>query len=210
MHYITDDTIKLLVALALGAAIGVEREYRNKSAGFRTIILITLGSCLFTILSARLSISSPERIASTIVTGIGFLGAGAIFKEGYGVKGLTTAATIWLSAAIGMAVGGGYYLLASICTFMIVIVLSTLVLIEQRIDIRHRVRHYRLVTLYRNTTLLHYESLFRSHSLEAERGVQSKVANQMIGNWIVTGSEANHQKAIEQLLNDQAITEFDF
>jgi len=100
---VLEDLTKLLVALVIGAIIGAEREYRTKSAGFRTVILITVGSTLFTIVSNLMS--NDARVASNIVTGIGFLGAGAIFKEGASVKGLTTATTIWISAAIGMAIG---------------------------------------------------------------------------------------------------------
>src|SRR6185436_14892195 len=101
------DFIKLLVSLAIGSVIGIERESRGKSAGFRTIILITIGSTLYTIFSQKLGLTSPERIASNIVVGIGFLGAGVIFKGDDRVTGLTTATTIWVAAALGMGVGGG-------------------------------------------------------------------------------------------------------
>ena len=106
-HLFVDELIKLLVALFAGAIIGAEREYKSKAAGFRTVILITVGSTLFTMISNY--ISNDGRVASNIVTGIGFLGAGAIFREGMNVKGLTTATTIWISAAIGMAIGIGRY-----------------------------------------------------------------------------------------------------
>src|SRR5258705_7452785 len=111
MELFQDDVIKIFLALVIGSIIGAEREFRNKSAGFRTIILITLGSTLFTILSYRIGMhSAPERIASNIVVGIGFLGAGVIFKTENRVSGLTTASAIWLAAALGMCVGSGYYI----------------------------------------------------------------------------------------------------
>ncbi|MGZ5135759.1 MAG: MgtC/SapB family protein, partial [Flavitalea sp.] len=101
--------LKITIAFFLGGIIGIEREYLNKAAGLRTLILICIGSCLFTIFSILIGVDSRDRIASNIVTGIGFLGAGVIFKEDNRVKGLTTAASIWVTAAIGMGIGSGYY-----------------------------------------------------------------------------------------------------
>jgi len=100
----------LLLAAALGALMGLERELRGMPAGVRTIALVTMGAALFTELSGL--VGSEDRIAAGIVTGIGFLGAGVIFREGYTVKGITTAATIWSAAAVGMAVGRELYLVA--------------------------------------------------------------------------------------------------
>jgi putative Mg2+ transporter-C (MgtC) family protein len=98
---------RLLLAGVLGGLIGLERELRGYPAGIRTIGLVALGSCLFTDISRLLG--GDDRVAAQIVTGIGFLGAGVIFREGYTVKGITTAATIWAAAAIGMAVGAQLY-----------------------------------------------------------------------------------------------------
>ena len=115
-----DAFLRLAVAAGLGAAIGIEREVREREAGIRTHLLVSLGSCLFTIVSAygfheflssgaSVVRADPTRIAAQIVTGIGFLGAGAIIREGISVRGLTTAASLWMVAAIGMAAGAGYY-----------------------------------------------------------------------------------------------------
>jgi putative Mg2+ transporter-C (MgtC) family protein len=115
-----DALLRLVVAAGLGAAIGIEREVREREAGIRTHLLVSLGSCLFTIVSAygfheflvsgtNIVRADPTRIAAQIVTGIGFLGAGAIIREGISVRGLTTAASLWVVAAIGMAAGAGYY-----------------------------------------------------------------------------------------------------
>src|ERR1044071_8415348 len=125
--------LRLLLSAILGGFIGAEREHRNKSVGLRTLILISLGSCLFTIVSVLIDENSQDRIASTVVTGIGFLGAGAIFKGDFGVRGLTTAATVWVVAAIGMAVGGGFYIAAFITVVIVLIVLYVLGYIQ-----RHR------------------------------------------------------------------------
>ena len=117
--------LKLGVALIIGTTIGAEREYKNKSAGLRTLILICLGSTLFTIISYRLGAESETgRIASNIVTGIGFLGAGAIMREGLTVSGLTTASSIWVTAALGMSVGAGQYALAVFGTVIVIAVLT--------------------------------------------------------------------------------------
>src|SRR5687768_1394218 len=107
----------ILVSILCGSVIGFEREYNNKSAGFRTIILITLGSTIFTIVS-RHGAGTDDRISANIITGIGFIGAGVIFKDQFSVRGLTTAAVIWTSAAIGMTTGIGYHTLAFLFTLI--------------------------------------------------------------------------------------------
>ena len=113
---------RLVLAAGLGGLIGLERELRGYPAGIRTMALITMGSMLFTDVSQLLG--GDDRIAAGIVTGIGFLGAGVIFREGYTVRGITTAATIWAAAAIGMAIGRELYLVAGLGTVLIFIVLE--------------------------------------------------------------------------------------
>jgi putative Mg2+ transporter-C (MgtC) family protein len=128
---------RLLLAALLGAALGMEREWRQKFAGLRTNILIAIGSALFTVMSIDLSAASggdATRIAAQIVTGIGFLGAGAIMRTGGSVRGLTTAAMIWVNAAIGVAVGGGEYRVAIIATVVALVVLILLNPVERWID----------------------------------------------------------------------------
>ena len=125
-------SLRLLLAAGLGAAIGLEREYRRKPAGLRTNILIALGrrcspSCRFSWPQIG---GTPDRIAAQIVTGMGFLGGGAILRSGTGVKGMTTAATIWVNAAIGMAAGAGQYALATMATGLTLLVLAVLPPIE--------------------------------------------------------------------------------
>ncbi|MFA5897547.1 MAG: MgtC/SapB family protein [Hyphomicrobium sp.] len=123
---------RLLLAAGLGAAVGLEREYRQKPAGLRTNILIALGSALFTILSISMGHESgtADRIAAQIVTGIGFLGGGAILRSGNTVHGMTTAATIWVNAAIGVAAGMGQYTLATATAVLTLVVLGILPPIE--------------------------------------------------------------------------------
>lgn len=124
--------LRLLLAAGLGAAIGLEREYRRKPAGLRTNILIAVGSALFTLISIQLGTVShtPDRIASTIVTGMGFIGGGAILRNRNTVHGMTTAATVWVNAAIGMAVGAGEFATATAATMVTLVVLAVLPPIE--------------------------------------------------------------------------------
>lgn len=112
-----EDLIKIVFSLIAGFVLGMEREWKDKSEGFKTIAIICLGSTLFTILSYKLGAGNSEdatRIASYVVSGIGFLGAGVIFKEGANVNGLTTASIIWISAAIGMSIGFGQYIMGGV------------------------------------------------------------------------------------------------
>ncbi|MCZ4497424.1 MAG: MgtC family rane protein [Thermoleophilia bacterium] len=142
--------LRLLLAGGLGAMVGLEREWRDRTAGLRTHMLVCIGSAAFTIVSAygftewyevaaasggRSSVvSDPTRIAAQIVTGIGFLGAGAIFRSDDGVRGLTTAASLWMMAAIGLASGAGFYELAVASTVVMLLVLVALHQVSRRIQ----------------------------------------------------------------------------
>lgn len=138
-----DDLMAILLAVIFGAAIGLEREIGGKSAGLRTNVLICLGAAVFTIISKEMGAGAvaPTRIAAGIVTGVGFLGAGAIIQDTAGVQGLTTAATIWLVSSIGMACGAGHKGLAAVSTLVALLVLIGLGAIEkplQRFNKKHR------------------------------------------------------------------------
>ncbi|GAB3913673.1 hypothetical protein GCM10028803_58130 [Larkinella knui] len=205
---VREDILKLLLAMLLGGLIGAEREYRSKSAGLRTTILICVGSTLFTIVSRRFG--SDDRIAANIVNGIGFLGAGIIFRQETMVKGLTTAATIWAMAAIGMAIGGGFY---DIAVGGFIVIGSTLLLLHRlaaRIGRINQSREYRIVTTFKNKTLTHYEKQFEEFGLHSERLSQQRIGNDIIGNWKVNGSEKAHERCIKRLLNDPEVKEFGF
>jgi len=114
----------LLLAVALGALVGIERERTHKPAGLRTHMLVSLGACLFTVVSIGFSFD-PARIAAGIVAGIGFIGAGTIWAEKDKVQGITTAASLWATAAIGLTVGIGDYPLAIVVTFLVLIILAS-------------------------------------------------------------------------------------
>lgn len=194
----------------IGLIIGVEREYRSKPAGLRTLMLVSVGSCIFTMLSGKIGISNPDRLAANIITGIGFLGAGAIFKDDNRINGLTTATTIWVCAALGMSVGAGYIFLAFAGAVAVLCVLSLLIFAEHYIDTRSGSRDYRIVCTYANDTLERYEKIFTCAHLTVIRGTQTLAEQNITGHWKLTGSKDNHEKLIAILLNDPAIKELDF
>jgi putative Mg2+ transporter-C (MgtC) family protein len=144
--------VRLLAAAALGGAIGIERELHEREAGFRTHLLVSVGAALFTLVSAYAWSDfdfaqadgvtfDPTRIAAQIVTGIGFLGAGAIIRQGLSVRGLTTAATLWMVAAIGMASGAGFYWAAVFGTVLALVSLGPLRIVSRRVFDRPHRRH---------------------------------------------------------------------
>lgn len=210
-----DILLKLVLAILIGGAIGAEREYRSKSAGFRTLTLICLGATLFTIFSQIIGgTGNPDRIASNIVTGIGFVGAGVIFKgdtSNSKVNGITTAAMIWVTAALGVGIGAGQLLVASIAAGLILIVLFIFSLLEGWIDRVNQIRKYKIVCPFENETLHRYEVLFTSHHLRFKRTREIKSAeNMMTGEWIVQGSEPNHRHVIHELMRDPSVKALEY
>jgi len=202
--------LRLLLVVLVGGLIGAEREYRSKSAGFRTMILICLGSFLFTTFGILISGSTSDRIASNIVTGIGFLGAGVIFQSENRINGLTTAATIWITAALGMGIADGFYLIVLISTTIVLISLFLFTKLENWIDTINQSRIYKIVSFYKENLLKDYETYFREHRLRFKRLKQSKVGNHLTGSWIVQGSEKNHRKFVERIMHDENVKEFEF
>lgn len=149
-----DFLLRLLVAMLLGLGVGLEREFRSdtpRAAGMRTLALVAMGSALFTLISAYgfaafQTPTDPSRIAAQIVTGIGFLGAGAILLHKQAVRGLTTAAAVWATAAIGMACGLGLYLESISATILALAVLEALRPVESRLFPRHQLSRIRIRT----------------------------------------------------------------
>jgi putative Mg2+ transporter-C (MgtC) family protein len=152
----SEELWRVVVAAGLGGAVGLERELREREAGFRTHLLVSVGSCLFTLVSAygfneflvgggNVVRTDPTRIAAQIVTGVGFLGAGAIIRQGFSVRGLTTAATLWVVAAIGMASGAGYFSAALITTALVIFSLWPLRIFAFRLMTRFRPETDRLI-----------------------------------------------------------------
>src|SRR5215217_3497637 len=183
MPHIDEMLLRLLLVVVVGGLIGAEREYRSKSAGFRTMILICLGSFLFTTFSKFMSDQSPDRIASNIVTGIGFLGAGVIFKADNRVNGITTAATIWAVAALGMGIADGLYYLVIVSTIIVLAALLLLTKLERFIDKVNQSHTYKIVSAYREDLLKEYEKLFEECSLRYKRIKRLKSGDNIIGIW---------------------------
>lgn len=159
MEFESEIAFRLVLSFLIGTVLGIEREYRSKAAGLRTMIVICLGSTIFTEISLSIGGASPDRIASTIITGIGFLGAGVIFKDGLTISGITTATTIWIAAALGMAVGAGEYFIAVVSSIVVLIVLTVFEKVKMWISELHQVRTYKIT--------LKDESSFQ-HSIESE------------------------------------------
>ncbi|WP_080059576.1 MgtC/SapB family protein [Spirosoma aerolatum] len=209
MNFAEEDLIRLGVALIVGGLIGIEREYHGKAAGLRTMIMICVGSTLFTIISGRIG-NTGDRIAANIVNGIGFLGAGIIFREENRVKGLTTAATVWAVSALGMSIGAGHYDIALVGFVVILSSLLLLVGFAERVQRMNQFRDYKIVTAFHNKTLNQYERFFEECGLSPKRGQQQRIGSEIIGHWRVYGSESNHEKCINRLLNDPEVKEFTF
>ncbi|MEJ2904635.1 MgtC/SapB family protein [Pedobacter panaciterrae] len=210
-HFLTlSEVNKFLLATLLCGLIGAEREFRSKQAGLKTMIMIGLGSTLFTILSIKIGLSSHDRIASNIVTGIGFLGAGVIFKEDNQVKGLTTACVIWIVAAIGMAIGSGYYEQAIGVTLVVLLALLTFPFLEDMVERRFTKRVYRIVKRFENESLEKYEEDIKTSKLKLTRGKQELANGIISGTWIAIGSPKNHKRFVDRMLQDRNIIAFDF
>lgn len=204
------DIIKFVTAIVLCGLIGAEREYRSKSAGLKTMMMIGLGSTLFTILSIKIGAGSQDRIASNIVTGIGFLGAGVIFKEGVSVRGLTTACVIWIVAAIGMAIGSGFIYQAIAVTAVVLSSLLSFPLIEKMVELKFTKRSYKITKKYNGANKDNYEELFKTYKLKPSRG-QYKLANGTITvTWDAVGMPKNHDAFVLKMLEDVNLIEFEF
>ncbi|HTI61764.1 MgtC/SapB family protein [Mucilaginibacter sp.] len=201
----THDVIKILIAVLCGGILGFERQYKNKTAGFRTIILICLGSTIFTMISQR----AGQGVNINLVTGVGFIGAGVIFKDKISVNGLTTAAVIWVAAAIGMANGAGNYMLAIASTFLTIIVLVLFNLFENYLD---KIRHEKLLNLVFDSNnfdeLLDLENIIRKHKLTVQRRLVNKKDGVMHAAIFVSGHKKNISKLDEQLLSMRGIRAF--
>jgi putative Mg2+ transporter-C (MgtC) family protein len=202
------DIIKIALAFVLGAILGIERQYRNKPAGFRTLIMITVGAALFTILSTRIT-ANPDRIAANIITGIGFIGAGVIFKEGLKVSGMTTAAAIWISAAVGMAVGYGEFYLATGVTFLMLFTLILLARLEDMFDKLHQVKFYKITFLSAETSLEELQQKFTQFKINYQKDQEAKNNSEIIVFYRLTARQVEFDILNDFLMKSRAITGFE-
>ena len=202
--------LEIGLVILVGGLIGAEREFRSKSAGFRTMILICLGSYLYTTFSLLMSDISPDRVASNIVTGIGFLGAGVIFRSDNRVNGITTAATIWAVAAMGMGIADGMYGLVLAAAGVVLIALWALTFLERFIDRINQMHTYRIVSNYKEDLLKEYERLMHDCKLSYRRVKRMKNGDNIIGIWLVQGSEKAHNAFTKQILHHPQVKAFEF
>ena len=202
-----DVLLQLLLAVLLGGAIGLERELQGKPAGLRTNILICLGAALFTLLSYHLAAGVPDvsRIASQIVTGVGFLGAGSILHARGSIVGLTSAATIWLVAAIGVAVGSHAYVEAVGATLLTLVILAGLVPIERAVESRSHRSHVVVYIRPAPGTVESVERLIRSTGLRMEASHVRKEAAEVVLETDLVGPRRLHDSTRLALLEDQAV-----
>lgn len=202
--------VRFLLAAAWGGIVGAEREYRSKAAGFRTMIMISLGSCFFTMMSITIGVGNPDRIASNIVTGIGFLGAGVILRGESRVVGITTAASIWAVAAVGMGIGAGYYFASAAVSVLILVVLAILPMLEQQIDNFNQYRTYKLQCTYTATVKQHFSEVFRRSKLRSEIVNEVKEGDKISITWQAHGHVREHEALADMLVKDELVERFEY
>ncbi|MFT3704847.1 MAG: MgtC/SapB family protein [Agriterribacter sp.] len=203
--------IRFLLAALWGGIVGAEREYHSKSAGFRTMIMISMGSCFFTIMSVQIGqAANPDRIAANIVTGIGFLGAGVIFRGENRVNGITTAATIWAVAAVGMGIGAGYYFAAACGCVLMLIVLAILPLVENIIDKSNQSKVYIIKYHFDDDMKTRSEHLLKEHHLKYKVSKQIKEGGEMCVSWVVQGHSKCHEAFAAAMLKENYILSFEY
>jgi putative Mg2+ transporter-C (MgtC) family protein len=212
LQILPEDILKLLLALALGGVIGAEREFRDKAAGFRTLMFICAGSALFTIFSTRLAEDGggdTTRIAAQIVSGIGFLGAGVILRENGEIRGLTTAATVWLVAALGVGVGGGEYVFSTLATLLLLAALMIFPYLEMMMGRMRQVQTYQITIPIDHQKHDALCKAFQEQGLHVIFAKRTRRGDEMICSWTAAGNQAAHEKMVRLLLDDPEIKAFD-
>lgn len=200
--------IKILLAVVIGGIIGAEREMRT-GIGMRTMMLICLGATLFTIYSDIFAIDQgdPRRIAAAVVTGVGFLGAGVIMRHQGGIFGLTTAATIWLVAALGMGIGIGQYGLVVVATLLVLIVLWAIPLLQQLTNARQNLV-YDVLIPSQESRHEEFQALMKANGLQISNSTISKNASGIKYTWQAYGKPNDHQAVMMSLLDNEDVEEF--
>jgi putative Mg2+ transporter-C (MgtC) family protein len=211
MNFLLEDILKLILAVLMGGLIGAEREFHDKAAGFRTLILICVGATLFTIFSVKLGgADNGTRIAANIVSGVGFLGAGVILRDAGRVVGLTTASAIWLTAAVGMGIGSGYYWLSTVAVFIVMLVLLVFPLLERRINAMREERTYEVVCFGQVEKFDQLEAAFKGFGLYLRNHKQVRSGTRLHWTWVLHGPPQAHERFIRLLMGDEEISEFWF
>jgi putative Mg2+ transporter-C (MgtC) family protein len=204
-----DILLKIVLAILAGGLIGIEREFRDKAAGFRTLIFICLGAALFTMFSSSLAgAGDPSRIAANVVSGVGFLGAGVILREHGRIAGLTTAAMIWLTAAIGMGIGGGLLPLTGVALLLVLVVLWGFPRLEGWIETLRSVRTYEIECTLEPQQYETLQAMFRDCGLQLHDPRQHKIEGNLVFTWLAIGKPLAHQRAAQLLVSDERIKAF--
>lgn len=202
--------IRFCLALLWGAVVGAEREYRGKAAGFRTTIMISIGACFFTMMSIAIGTpGNPDRIASNIITGIGFLGAGVIFRGESRINGITTAATIWAVAAVGMGIGAGYYFASGCASILILFILVVLPYLQKLIDQYNQSKTLTVRCMKRPGIRKEFENEMRAHHLKAKIMRRIVDGEHLVFTWLLQGSEKNIDRFIESFANNPEVQKMD-
>jgi len=205
-----EDVIKLLIAILVGGLIGAEREYRDKVAGFRTNIFICVGATLFSILSIQIGGSiDPARIAASIVSGVGFLGAGAILRGDGRVVGLTTAATIWLTAALGMGIASGEYLLVGASTIIMLAVLVVFPYVEFLIGRWRDTRTYTIIMPVTSDEITYVQDLLEGSKLRTRDFVRTKHGDESHLELRASGTPEAHRAFMSMLYEADDVSAYD-
>jgi putative Mg2+ transporter-C (MgtC) family protein len=203
-----EDVIKLLLSAFIGGLIGFEREYRF-GLGLRTMMLVCLGATLFTLYSELISpgLGDPRRISAAVVSGVGFLGAGVILKEQGRVLGLTTAAAIWVVAAIGMGIGSGFYTLALTGAALAFGILWGVPRVTQRLQARYTVL-YRATCAREHADFKALTQRFDAAGLKVNRSSLEKRGERVVFSWQVYGDPECHEAVERAFVEDSQVLEF--
>lgn len=199
------ELIALGASVFVGGLIGVERQSRDKAAGLRTMIFICMGATLFTIISRCLG-GDPARVAAQIVSGIGFIGAGVILKHGSRILGVTTAAVIWVTAALGMCIGAGHYSLVLVATPLVLAILWGFRYVTRLIDSVHEERSYH-IGMDGSFNTIRIDDLLMENGLICQSRVFERTGTQVCCTMHIACLSKGHEQLLKQLLDDDTIRE---
>lgn len=201
--------LKIILSAILGGIVGLEREISHKEAGLRTNILIAIGSTLITILSFKISegsrMADPARITAQIVTGVGFLGAGAIIQARFAVHGLTTAATIWTVAAIGICVGSGRYLISLLVTILVVTILTTFKYISHALEKHRKPYAYIIKTEEKATLIIDIKKIITESGIKLISSNITKIKSGFEVEAVFFTSENKNSEFLEKVMQLQGV-----
>lgn len=210
MNPFMQDSLSVFVAFLLGAAIGIERELSDKAAGLRTNILICVGAALFTVINNRAYGPRDAHIVAQIVAGVGFLGAGAIMRDGERVTGLTTAATTWVVAAVGMVVGFQDYSLAATATVLVLLVQSVFPRLDAWIDELRQRHTFRITSDFDENDLEEIKTLFREAGVTVLHRKLMKKNGKYYSEWYVSGPRMEQKNVVRKLLENPNVKELTY